>query len=672
MPMLASLIVALALADPAGGVPAPASLDVPYLSQTEALCGGAAAAMVFRYWGDRHADVQQFASLVDRKAGGIADDVLVDAVRQRRWQTSRFIGSIEAIREHLLKGQPLILLLEDRPGRYHYVVAVGADADHVIVHDPVWGPSRRWSEGDLVRAWKPSNFWTLLVLPPQPSPDLAASAPALTVAKPDADLSAAPFCVRLMNEAVDEIGRRGTAVADAVIGAVREQCPADAAPIAELAGVRFAEHRWREAENLAEEAARRDPHHEYAWDVLGSSRFMQNDSYGALSAWNRIGKPRLDSIDIKGLTRTRYALVAEALALTPNSLLTPEQFRLAERRLQQLPSRLSARLELKPEADGYATVGVAIIERPAAPRGAFQWTSAAVQTAVDREARIAVPSGIGQGEMWDASWRWWAGRPKVSVAFNAPRVGWLPGVWRAEASWEAETYAGVVGTTREERTHGGLAIGNWLSGNLRYEITAGADSWDGRRAASIGGTLERRFFGDSIALSTSATAWMPFSEGGAFQSASASMAFRSSADASGYVQVVNAGIQYVSDRAPRTLWPGAGDGHARPTLLRGHSLLRGGTIDGPIFGRTVSSMSVETQRWFDRPALPRLGIAIFVDAAHAARRFTNVSAAAFQVDGGIGLRARLPGREGMLRLDYGHGIRDGANQLTIGWQSGVR
>ncbi len=48
--MLTTLTVALSLA-------ASVALDVPYLPQTDALCGGAAAAMVFRYWGDRHADV---------------------------------------------------------------------------------------------------------------------------------------------------------------------------------------------------------------------------------------------------------------------------------------------------------------------------------------------------------------------------------------------------------------------------------------------------------------------------------------------------------------------------------------------------------------------------------------------------------------------------------------
>ena len=60
--MLTTLAAALSLA-------ASLAIDVPYLPQTDALCGGAAAAMVFRYWGDAHADAQEFAALVDRRAG---------------------------------------------------------------------------------------------------------------------------------------------------------------------------------------------------------------------------------------------------------------------------------------------------------------------------------------------------------------------------------------------------------------------------------------------------------------------------------------------------------------------------------------------------------------------------------------------------------------------------
>jgi len=57
--LLASVVVAVLAA--AG--PADVHLDVPYLPQTDLLCGGAAAAMVFRYWGDLHADAAPFAPL---------------------------------------------------------------------------------------------------------------------------------------------------------------------------------------------------------------------------------------------------------------------------------------------------------------------------------------------------------------------------------------------------------------------------------------------------------------------------------------------------------------------------------------------------------------------------------------------------------------------------------
>src|SRR5947209_11854953 len=90
------------------------ALGVPYLPQTDALCGGAAAAMVFRYWGDAHADVAQFASLVERRTGGaagIADGVLVDAVRGKGWQTERAGDSIDGLRARIDARQPVIVLL---------------------------------------------------------------------------------------------------------------------------------------------------------------------------------------------------------------------------------------------------------------------------------------------------------------------------------------------------------------------------------------------------------------------------------------------------------------------------------------------------------------------------------------------------------------------------------
>jgi hypothetical protein len=364
---LSSLLVAL-------------TLNVPFLPQTPALCGGAAVAMVFRYHGDRHADVQQFESLVDRRAGGIADQVLVEAVRQRQWRAVPLSGSIELLRDHLSAGAPLVLLLEDRPGRYHYVVAVGAEEAAVFVHDPTWGPYRRHDLPAFMRRWAAAKHWMLLIQPGD-GQVVRATIPADRVASGASAIRLpATKCDLMLDEAVDEIGRSGLPSADNILGRVMRECPRSAAPVAELAGIRFAQERWDDAETLAERAVGIDETSTYAWDVLGSARFIRDDPAGALIAWNRIGKPTLDSITIDGLSRTRYALIAQFAGLTPNTTLTADAYRLAERRLRELPDQLAVRVGYTPDVDGYATVRVAVAERATRPL----WLTVGARAAIAR------------------------------------------------------------------------------------------------------------------------------------------------------------------------------------------------------------------------------------------------------------------------------------------------
>jgi hypothetical protein len=671
-PLLSSLLLALSLAD--AGVPAASSsrsgtiLDVPYLPQTEALCGGAAAAMLFRYWGDTHADVQQFAPLVDREAGGIASDVLAEAVRARDWEAVPLQATMEILRERLEAGQPVILLIRDRPGRFHYVVAVGAHDGHVFVHDPTWGPARRYTEAELTRVWQPSGFWGLLVLPGGRESEVASRKSQVASRESQAALVAVTECDRLLAQAVDDIATRGLSSADEILESVRRRCPAHGGPPGELAGVRFSARRWQEAEELGLEAVALDPSLTYAWDVIGASRFVQNDQAGALEAWNRAGKPRIDSVRIEGLSRTRYALVAGALGLTPNTLLTSNAYQLAERRAQQLPSRLASRLSYRPQDDGYATVEVGLRERAMRPQGAWEWAARGVQTMTNREAHAAVPGWSGGGELWTASWRWWRERPRMAIGFATPRVGRLSGVWRVDAAWDAQTYrVGSAQVIREERVHGLIAVGNWITPHLRYEIAAGADSWDGRRRTLFfGGALERRFLDDRLAISARGARWFSFSAGEGFHSAAVHTTFRSRPEATGSVVTVRSGGEWTGVRAPLALWGGAGEGHARQPLLRAHPLLSGGIVAGPVFGPAMGFLNAEVQQWLEQSPVVRLGLAAFIDVASASRGLKETGRTRTHADAGIGLRVRLPGLEHTLRLDYGHGLQDGRHAVTVG------
>jgi Peptidase_C39 like family len=681
--MIATLVAALSLA---GSM----AVDVPYLPQTDAMCGGAATAMVFRYWGDAHADVQEFAPLVDRSAGGIANDVLAAAVRTRGWRVATVGGSLEALRERIRDRQPVIVLLADRGTGYHYVVVTGWKRDAIVVHDPSWGPSRQIRDADFERLWRASNFWSMVILPSAvASSSVTPTEPLARSAQNIGGSSVAATCGAQLARAMSAIQAGGLDSADQLLDAVRAQCPHDGGPVRELSGVRFAQHRWAEAAALAREALRLDARDEYAIDVLGSSLFMEGDAVGALRAWNRIGKPRVNVVRIDGLHHSRYQTIADDVGIRANQLLTAEAFERAKRRLGELPSAASTRLTLRPERDGFATVEVAIAEREAVPSGTAAWAVTAVQAGVDREATVAVPGFTGQGDAWSASWRWWANRPAVSIGFAAPQVHGWPGVWRVEGGWQSDAFSfvggGVAGpdqVVQETRAHAGLSVTDWLNGSLRYSISAGFDSWNGdpagegvqvvprhdqTRAIAAGGSLEQRLFADRVSLAGTFTRWTPVSAGAPFSAAGATASARSSAEPAGWVLTGNAGAQWVGDAAPMGLWPGAGTGHAREPLLRAHPLLEDGIIDvtgSTVFGRTLAFGGVEVQRWLERPALAHVAIAGFIDAARATRQASVATPGQFDL--GLGMRVRMPGSAGLLRIDVARGMRDGARALTVG------
>jgi hypothetical protein len=663
------------------------AIDVPYLPQTDALCGGAAAAMVFRYWGEAHADAQDFAPLVDRRAGGIANGVLTTAVSTRGWRTERVDGTLTAIGARLHDGQPVIVLLPDRGDRYHYVVVTGADEDAILVHDPAWGPSRTIRAPDFERMWRAAGYWSLVILPPpaggaarttRPSSE---SPPSSTVRIRSSASGGDEACDARLNHALDEIRSQGLDRADALLGEVRGQCPGAAGPIRELSGARFAQRRWSDAAALAREALRLQPGDEYALDVLGSSLFMLNDDIGALRAWNQIGKPRVNRVRIEGLHHVRYQTVAEVMAIQPNMLLTADVFARARRRLGELPDHAATRLAVKPETDGFATVDVVVVELSAVPRGAVEWAGFAARTAANQEINVSVPGVSGQGEVWTAGWRWWSNRPGVSVGFAAPRVARLPGVWRFDGSWQSDSYSDISGAgcevrgagcerLVETRTHGGLTVSDWLAHGVRYAVSTGIDAWSGdRKAASIGAALEHVAFGDRLSVSMTATQWAPLTGEPAFRSLATRVSARSTSATQGWVARGAIGVERVSDAAPFALWPGAGEGQVRAPLLRAHPLLSDGVVDltsASAFGRTLAFGSAEVQRWFEHPTIARLGVAVFTDLARASRQAADGRTPVY-VDAGAGLRIKIPGTPGVLRADVAHGLRDGANALTFGW-----
>jgi len=139
--VLATAAVRVCAASPQAPRAALHMLDVPYLPQSEELCGGAAIAMVMRFFGETNVYAETFSSLVDRSAGGIRGQDLLDALHSRGWKAESFRGDAPLVQSHLDSGRPVVALIQDRPGRFHYVVIVGWSAGRVVVHDPARAPT---------------------------------------------------------------------------------------------------------------------------------------------------------------------------------------------------------------------------------------------------------------------------------------------------------------------------------------------------------------------------------------------------------------------------------------------------------------------------------------------------------------------------------------------------
>jgi hypothetical protein len=651
--LAAAWLVAAIMCTPASAQRATeAVLDVPFVPQGEDLCGGAAAAMVMRYWGEAGVHADAFAPLVDRSAGGIRTSALTGELRRRGWTAVEGSGSATDLARELGRRRPVIALIEVRPGRYHYVVVLAAAADTVVVHDSARGPTRVMSTRAFESAWEKSDRWMLILLP-----GLKAQSGAAETESPGAapgTRTGVDHGIRLANDGDYVAARRA-------LEAVTVEEPGNAAAWRELAGVDALERKWDAAAEHVRRAVAIDSNDAHAWRVLATAEYVRHHDVAALDAWNRIGEPAIDLVDVKGLQATRYDAVAATMDLAPGRILTPETLKLAERRARDIPSIAAARVTFHPVENGRAQVDAALVEGERAPTRYPSWISIGLDAAANREVAASIASPSGGGDLIAASWRWWDHRPMIAASYAAPGPRALGGgVWRVDVSRETQTFA--PGLFEETRTRAGVATSYWLTSRARVGGAAGIESWtDRRRTPSLSGRAEYWPIADRLTLAAGAARW------NGFGTADAQIRWRSSVGQSGVVWLAASGYQFATDGAPPSLWPGADTGHARDVLLRAHPLLDAGVITGGAFGRRLAFGNAEIQRWQSAGKWPvRIAPAVFVDVARATRGFDGTSPRT-EVDAGAGLRLSLLGM-GVLRVDVARGLRDGATALSIGWQ----
>ena len=656
-------------------------LDVPYLSQTQQLCGGAALAMVLRYWGEPNVFAQDFASLVEPAENGIRTSVLTDAVTRRGWQAVPASGeantSVTWLADEIDKGRPVIALVEVAARTFHYVVVVGVTATEVVYHDPARAPFRIVPVREFEQQWAAANRWTLVVLPAanrtlvsDVRPVVAAEAPAsATVDTP---------CTALVSHSVT-LARAGQ-LEEAERGLLTAQtlCPSGSSAGLELGGVRFLQRRYEEAETLAESALVASPRDETAWELLATSRYLQGDLLGALEAWNQIGRPRTDVVRIEGVERIDHPILVKRTGLAPRAPITASDFARAERRLDELPTIKNVSLNYFPRADGSADVRAALSERSVTPHGAIGWAAVGLNTAFRRELRMPISGLFRQGERLDFRYRWRPNRPRVLLGLDVPAPGWLPGILGIEALWERQTYPPFVQPVREERRTVGASLSDWLTHRVHWAAGGAADQFEGRTYFAAHGQLDTRWFDDHISTLMSVGYWTP--TGATSPAGPAGPAGTDEGFASGHAQIAwrsgkggspewlaRAGVTVVGQSAPLALWPGAGSGESRGPLLRAHELHSDGIVVSETFGRRLVFAGLEYQHPVYARKAATVALAGFADSARAWRRQFSPDPSPFHVDIGAGLRIAFIGYEEQFRIDFCYGLRDRRRTISAGF-----
>ena len=326
--------------------------------RSPSFCGGAAVAMVERWWGRRGVYAEEFKALVRPDSGGILTTELLLATRARGWQADAIHGTPMLVQQSLRDSVPVIALIRVASNRFHYVVIVGWNADQVVFHDPAVRPFATLSAKQFLERWSGADRWAMIVRPGAP----VATAPVPRIDQPVV-VDSLP-CRPWLDQAADAAATNRLDDADRLLASAATACPAEPLILRELAGVRFRQGRHAEAVRLADEYLRHDPVDTLGWQLLATSRYLAGNASDALAAWNAIGRPTVDLVRIDGGQHIRFATMADAIAIRPGVLLTPARLALARRRIADIPALALARVSYAAVPGGMVEVRAAVVENP--------------------------------------------------------------------------------------------------------------------------------------------------------------------------------------------------------------------------------------------------------------------------------------------------------------------
>ncbi|HET9066113.1 MAG TPA: cysteine peptidase family C39 domain-containing protein [Gemmatimonadales bacterium] len=637
------------------------TLHVPYLAQSWLLCGGAAIAMVERWWGRRGVFGEDFQDLVHPELGGIRTTDLIHATRARGWDVEPFVGTAARVRASLHDRRPVVALIQVSTERFHYVVIVSWHDDTVVFHDPAVGPYRSLDAHAFIGKWEAADRWALLVTPPSSPVEIPATPRA---AAPDAPRPLP--CPPWLNRAVEATRRNDLALAEEQLEHARAACPAEPLVLRERAGVAFRLGDHEMVIDLATTYLQQVPTDSLARRMLAASQYLIGDREGALASWNRIGRPTLDLLRVDGSHRIRFGVLADAIDLPLDRPLTSRALALARRRLVDVPGVSAARVGYVPVTGDRVEGEVRVTEYPRLPSLPHVLALGAARAVASDLAAIDVANLTGGGERLTVEWRWRRSNPGLTTRLEAPMHLGIPLVVGVSGRWERFRFDD--GTETARRRSGGIDLHGWLTPG--FEVLSGVqrEGWGDQHYLVItlgGGLHDRR---DHVALT--AAVQQAFADGtrSDYQRVRTNLAWRSTTVPDAPVVAARFGISHATDATPRGLWPVAGGGISTPIPLRSRPLLIHDLLPSARTARTVVHGGIAADHPLGTLGPVAIGLGGFVDAAVLTRRTATPRTSRWLLDAGLGLQIGAPVLTTMqFRLDLARGLsRDGRWGLSAG------
>ena len=475
----------------------------------------------------------------------------------------------------------------------------------------------------------------------------------------------------------------------------RIKAPGDKRFPIELAGLAFRAREYGEAKRLLHRALRIDPSDGYANEFLATLYFLDGNLDAALKYWNRAGKPIVQNVTNDPQPRIDAALLDRAFTFAPGTMLSAEQLRETQQRLDLLEVFSNYRFDAAARLDGRFDVVFRNSERNG-------WGSSKISKLLNLFDRLPFQTITpeahnlrGRGVNFVSLYRFDAQKRRLFLSFGAPLQGnpkWRYGVSAdlRKENWDLRYPSDLSEAARNVRLEKAAVSAqlqavlnpdwNWSSAvevaDRRYLTPMAAPGTTDASLAQDGPTLkyvtqlkgkplrvpEKRLVGTVTARAalgkwwaSSAqafakveggvrTTWMPQEKGDDY-ALSAQLRAGKTFGALPLDELNVLGVEGDSG-----LW------------LRGHAAVHAGKKGAAPMGRNFLLFNSEWDKNVYQGAIFGIKLGPFLDMGRVTDPAGMLGSRRWLIDSGVQLKLRVFGGLG-ITLSYGRGLVDGSNAL---------